>query len=268
MNIVVTGASGYIGDAVVTELVRQGHRVKGVSRHKPQSLPSGVNWAAGDIRDMDLVTVFEGADAVVHLVGIIREIPARQVTFEMMHVGVTERVVVAMGAARVERLIHMSALGTRAQAVSRYHRTKWEAEQLVRSIPALHSTILRPSLVFGGPAPFFELLTTLAKLRRVPVPGSGHTLFQPVARLDLGLLIARVLSDEISDHATLEMGGPDRFTLNQLIDVMAKKIGRPTPPQIAPAARIGERGGTTVLGASRPDYAGPAVHVDGSERDR
>jgi uncharacterized protein YbjT (DUF2867 family) len=232
MNIVVTGASGYVGDAVVGALAAQGHRVKGLSRHKPERLLPGVNWAAGDIRHMDLAKVVEGADAVVHLVGIIREIPSQRVTFEMMHVGVTERVLSAMRATRVERLIHMSALGTRPNASAQYHRTKWEAEQLVRSVPELHSTILRPSLVFGGAAPFFELLTSLAKLPRVPIPGRGDTLFQPVSRTDLAALIAGVLNDEASDHVTLEIGGPERFTLNQLVDLMGDRLGRPHPPKM------------------------------------
>lgn len=233
MNVVVTGASGYVGTATVARLCDAGHRVVAIARHKPVgSTPSQVTWVLGDIRHMDLARAFAGAQAVIHLVGIIREIPHEDVTFEWMHIGVTERVLVAMRANNIARMIHMSALGTRRAASSQYHRSKWEAEQLVRLADGVESTILRPSLMFGGSPPFFEMLQSLAQLPRVPVPGDGQTLFQPVSVQDVATVISRVLPPGQADAVTLEIGGPERFTLNQLFDEMAKRIGRPHPPKI------------------------------------
>lgn len=231
MNIAVTGASGYVGTAIVRHLSEAGHDVTGISRHQPDAFRS-LRWVQGDARHMDLVDPFRGTDAVVHLVGIIRERPAEGATFEAMHVGITERVLAAMRAAGVRRLIHMSALGTRQGAASQYHRTKWQAEQLVRSMHDMDATILRPSLIFGGAPPFFEMLKSLAKLPRVPVPGDGQTLFQPIAREDIAKLAAGILGDADAYGQTLEMGGPDRFTLNQLFDQMGELIGRPNPPKV------------------------------------
>ncbi len=239
MNIIVTGASGYVGVAVVSALLNAGHAVKGISRHKPDAFQE-LRWVPGDARHMDLVEPLRGADAVVHLIGIIREIPEKQITFESMHVGITERLLLAMRSAGVKRLVHMSALGTRPNAVSQYHQTKWQAEQLVRSADDIDATILRPSLVFGGSPPFFELLKSLAKLPRVPVPGDGQTLFQPVSRRDIGALIVGALGDSASYGQTLQVGGPERFTLNQLIDLMASKVGRRNPAKIhLPLAMVG-----------------------------
>ncbi|MCY0879432.1 MAG: complex I NDUFA9 subunit family protein [Firmicutes bacterium] len=231
MNVVVTGASGFVGSQVVEALSNAGHQVKGIQRHPPEARPPRVTWIRGDLGDLDLIKVFEGADAVVHLVGIIREDPSRDVTFERVHVGFTERVVRALTLAHVPRLIQMSALGTRRDAVSRYHRTKWQAEELVRSTPGISWTIVRPSLIFGQGAPFFDLLSRLSRLPRVPVPGDGRTLFQPVGRQDVADLITRVLPDAAAFRLTLEMGGPERFSLNQLVDLMAARAGRPHPPK-------------------------------------
>lgn len=226
MDIVVTGASGYVGEAVTAHLVQAGHHVRAVARHRPDRSPSAVDWVLGDIRQMDLVEPFRGADAVVHLVGIIREIPQSGITFEAMHVRVTERVLAAMSQAGVSRLIHMSALGTRPGASSAYHRTKWQAEELVRGVQShLNAVIVRPSLLFGGAPPFFATLDSLAKLPWVPVPGDGLTVFQPVYREDVAQLFAALVSDSSRD-LTLELGGPDRLTLNQLIDFMASRHGR------------------------------------------
>ncbi len=232
VNIVVTGASGYVGSTVLRALTEAGHGVKGIARHADKSAPAGVRWALGDIRDMDLVEPFRGADAVIHLIGIIREIPAQKVTFEAMHVGSTQRVLAAMNTLGIPRLIQMSALGTRPRAVSQYHRTKWEAEQLVRATSHLKATILRPSLIFGGHAPFFDMLGSLAKLPMVPVPGDGNTLFQPVYRGDVAALICALLEDSGTAGKTMEIGGPDRYTLNQLFDFMGAQAGRPHPPKM------------------------------------
>lgn len=226
MNVVVTGASGYVGEAVLSYLTQAGHQVTGIARHQPKGSPPGVQWALGDARDMDLNRVFRGADAVVHLIGIIKEIPQHGITFHALHVGITERVLLSMQASGVSRLIHMSALGTRDGASSGYHRTKWQAEQLIQAHSPIRATIVRPSLIFGGFPPFFQMLQSLTKLPRIPVPGDGTTQFQPVARDDVASLMVQALTDDATVGLTLELGGPERFTLNQLFDAVAEKSGR------------------------------------------
>jgi NADH dehydrogenase len=174
---------------------------------------------------MDLAAAVKETDAVVHLVGIIQEYPSRGITFEEMHSRVTERLVQTMKETGDSRLIYISALGTKAHAVSRYHQTKWEAEQKVRAYPGPW-TILRPSLLFGGGAPFFATLKSQSKWPAVPVPGSGTTLFQPVARTDIAELIAQLLDTGEGIGETWEAGGPKRYTLNALYRQAGLSVGR------------------------------------------
>ncbi len=240
----MTGGSGYVGEAVQRALTAHGHEVLVIAR-RPKAYTDGVRLVAGDLATMDLARAFDGADAVVHLVGIIRE--TSSATFEAVHEGLVQRVVQAMQKASVPRLVHMSALGTRARARSRYHRSKWRGEEVVRAAPVAF-TILRPSLMFGGPAPFFEMLARLARLPVVPVPGDGETLFQPVYRDDVAAMVAAALADAATHGQTFELGGPRRYTLNQLYGVMARREGRAAPnllhvplPWVRGLVQLGQR---------------------------
>lgn len=227
VNVVVTGGTGYVGGVVQRTLLDYGHRVTVVARHG--TVLPGVRLAEGDIRTMDLTPSFSGADAVVHLIGIIREIPDRGITFEAMHVDSTERVIRTMEATGVSRLIHMSALGTRPHARSRYHRTKWLAEHMVSDHPTIAWTVLRPSLIFGGGAPFFQTIKALVRMPVVPMPGDGTNMLQPVYRQDVAEMIARCLERLDTVHRVYEMGGPERLTLNRLYDRVAELGGRRGP---------------------------------------
>lgn len=246
VRVVVAGASGYIGTAVQVALMAAGHDVVAVSRRG-----AAIAGAVGVARDLgaDAVTsLMEGSDAVINLVGIIRELPQRQVTFHRVHVELTRNVLRAAEQAGVPRYVQMSALGVGPRAQSRYFQSKWEAEQWVRD-HAPDATVVRPSLVFGGGADFFATLKQLAVNPIVPVPGRGTALFDPVFRGDLAQAIVGMIEDEASKRQIYEIGGPKRFSLDALVDLAAQSAGRRTPvPKmhlsvnlLRPLVGVGER---------------------------
>ncbi|MGC8487239.1 MAG: complex I NDUFA9 subunit family protein [Clostridia bacterium] len=246
MRVAVTGANGYVGQAVVEALLADGHEVIAVSRHP--RLTDRVHGLALDVTRDDLRPALQGTDAVVHLIGIIRENRGAGITFERLHIEATRRVLESARQLNVGRLIHMSALGTSARGGSAYFETKWAAEQAVRSSWP-HATIIRPSLMFGGGADFFRTLAGLARKPVVPVPGDGQTPFDPVARSDVARVIAAMVSDDSVRGETYEVGGPERLSLNQLIDRVGSALGRSTPlPKmhipvgaLRPLVSLGER---------------------------
>jgi uncharacterized protein YbjT (DUF2867 family) len=246
MRIVVTGASGYVGRAVQEALLERGHEVTAVSRHG--AALSGARGVAADILRDSLRPLLTGQDAVVHLVGIIREDPANGVTFSALHVTATERVLEASCAAGVSRYVHMSALGASASGVSRYFETKRQAEELVRRMMP-DAVIVRPSLVFGGGAEFFQTLANLTRNPVVPVPGDGRTRFDPVYRGDLATVLAAMTEDPAAAGETFEIGGPVRMTLDEMVDWVARIRGRAVPvPKmhmptalLRPLAALGEK---------------------------
>src|SRR3990167_4875721 len=131
-RVFVTGATGFVGRAVVQALRAEGHLVRCLVRPGSERDLRGfeaIERVPGDVlAPQALEEAMAGCDAVVHLVGIIREHPASGATFYRVHVQGTVNVAAAAAAVGARRLLHMSALGAREGARSDYHRTKWAAE--------------------------------------------------------------------------------------------------------------------------------------------
>src|SRR5438270_125798 len=125
-RVFLTGGSGLVGTAVLNELLARGYEVNALlHRGSLSGSDEHVHIIRGDALDAAAVREgMRGCDAVIHLVGIIMERPRGGVTFERMHVDATRTVVEAAKAGGVRRYVHMSALGTRPDAVSTYHQTK------------------------------------------------------------------------------------------------------------------------------------------------
>ena len=225
MLIAVTGGTGFVGRAVVSELLHQGHRVRILARKAPLE-PPGDNLAfykGSVVTGEGLEPFVKGTDAVVHLVGIIKEDGSN--TFEAVHYQGTINVLEAAASQDVRRYVHMSALGTRENAVSAYHRTKWAGEDAVRSSD-LTWTIFRPSVIFGPGDAFVNMLADIMRKTPVmPVVGGGKNLMQPVAIKDVAASFR--IAVESSDHGlkTYELGGPDIISFKNILRITAKVIG-------------------------------------------
>ena len=145
---------------MVRALVRSS--VRAVMSFGPNASPQEL--VPGNIHDpASLRTAMQGVDAAIHLVGIIGELSRN--TFDRVHMEGTRNVVKAAQDAGVSRFIQMSALGSRPDAVSRYHRSKWAAEEIVRQ-SGLAFTIFRPSIVYGLDMPnrsLYQLIAVLDK---------------------------------------------------------------------------------------------------------
>jgi NADH dehydrogenase len=212
--VVVTGATGFVGREVVRQFQAAGWLVRTLER----------NWS-----------VMPQANCVVHLVGIIVE--RGQNTFDRVHVELTRQVVDAARQAGINRFLHMSALGTRPGARSRYHQTKWAAEEIVRQ-SGLAWTIFRPSVIYG---PADKSLNVLAKMVRrlpvVPVLGDGRAKIQPVAVEVVARAFVRAAHNDGSVGKTYDLCGPVAFTWNELYD----KLGGARKPKLhlpLPVARV------------------------------
>jgi len=240
-DIFLTGGAGFVGGHILARLLESGRRVRCLvkpgseAKLKQETACFGdqMTIVSGDVRDPARWRQgLQGCEAVIHLVGIIREIPARDVTFERLHVEATRHVLEAAREAGVGRVVHMSALGARAHARARYHQTKFAAEELVRASGLTH-VIFRPSIIFGPEDEFVNLLARLIH-KKVPVPviGPGNNRLQPVAVENVAHAFVDALSRSEADNRTFEICGPQPYSLNDLIDAIARAKGLPQPLKI------------------------------------
>jgi NADH dehydrogenase len=229
MKVLITGATGFVGRAVCEAVVREGHSVRRLARgNRPQALDTpdgGMDSVRGSVLcPEDLRRALHGCDAVIHLVGIIGEIGDQ--TFERVHQEGTLRVVEAALACGVRRIVHMSALGTRPSATSRYHQTKWAAEEAVRA-SGLDWTIFRPSVIYGPGDGFVNLFARMSRWSPVlPVIGQGTALLQPVSVDGVAQAFARALDSKNAVHQTYDLCGPDRLTMSQVLQAILRATRR------------------------------------------
>jgi uncharacterized protein YbjT (DUF2867 family) len=227
MRVAITGGTGFVGRFVVEHLLRRDHEVRALVRDPTRGgwmRDRGVELIEGDLEDQPaLRRLAEGADALIHLVGIILEI-GRQ-TYERVHVMGTHHVVSAAREAGVPRLVHMSALGARsAPDATPYHRTKAAAEVEVREGSASH-VILRPALIA---APGNEALGTMLTMLRlsplVPVIGNGLYQLQPVAADDVADAFVTAVEDR-GIAGTFDIAGAEALTYHQVLDALEEALG-------------------------------------------
>ncbi|USN98070.1 MAG: complex I NDUFA9 subunit family protein [Phycisphaeraceae bacterium] len=172
MTIALTGASGFVGRHIVAELLQRGQSARVLTRsasRAARALPADerVEFVEGDLFDDQSVRqLIAGADACIHLVGIIRERPGGQ-TFRRVHVEATRAIAGACERLGVRRFIHMSAIAADPGGKAEYQRTKFEAEQIVES-SGLDWTIFRPGLIHGADGEFMQMVEGWCEGRRFP----------------------------------------------------------------------------------------------------
>lgn len=226
--VALFGGGGFIGRYVAQVLLRQGARVRvigPVPRKAYAVKPLGglgmTQFVAADVTKPDTVArAVAGADAVVNLVGILSG------DFRKIHVEGARHVAEAASAAGARALVQVSAIGADPQSPSAYGRSKAEGEAAVHAAFA-GATIVRPSIVFGQEDAFINRFARLiARAPVVPVL-SPATRFQPVYAADVAHAIAAAALDpRCHGGAIYELGGPDIFTMAQLLRETAGMIGR------------------------------------------
>ena len=258
--VTVFGGAGFVGRHVVGALARDGWRIRVASRRpdlafhlQPLGKVGQIHAVQANLRfPASVAAALRGARAAVNLPALLAE--SGHQTFEAVHVFGARAVARAAQEAGVAALVHMSAIGADPAAASRYASTKGRGEAAVREAYA-GATILRPSIVFGPEDDFFNRFAAMARLfPALPLIGGGQTRFQPVYAGDVAEAVAKALAGDVAPATTLELGGPEIKTFEELLAYICAVTGRrrllaPLPFPLAHVMALGaEIAGTLSLG--------------------
>ena len=229
--VTVFGGSGFLGRHVVRALANRGYRIRVAVRRpelcgylRPMGTVGQIQPVQANLRfPQSVAAALCDADVAVNLVGILFERGAQR--FDAIQAAGAEAVALAAKSADAH-VVHVSAIGADADSASDYARSKAEGERRVLAVqPA--ATVMRPSIVFGPEDDFFNRFAALARIApALPLPGGGHTRFQPVYAGDVAEAIALAVDGGTQPGTIYELGGPDVFTFRELMDFILATIAR------------------------------------------
>ncbi len=231
-NICIFGGTGFVGRHLANRLTDAGYTLRIPTRRRERNRDFLVNprvqLIEADIREPAVMReLIADCTAVINLVGILNE--TGSATFEQAHVKLTERIVDAMAATGVRRLLHMSALNADSREEnSQYLRSKGVGEDIAHaaSTNGLSVTSFRPSVIFGPGDSFFNRFATLLRLTPMVFPlACANSRFAPVYVGDVVESMTRALTDPQTIGKHYDLCGPQSYSLAELVEYTAEQIG-------------------------------------------
>lgn len=261
MTIALTGATGFVGQAVLDICLNAGEPVRALTR-RPQKTCENVTWIEGDLSNVrGLGLLCRDTNAIIHVAGLTNTPDPG--AFEEANVAGTERLIKVAREAQVERFIFVSSLSAREPGLSAYGASKARAERLVEA-SGLDWTIVRPPGVYGPrDVDYFEMFRSAAYCF-VPLPPGGASSIIHVADLARLLLALVDAPPTLVRHRTFEPddGREGGWSHKELARAIGKAMGRPVfaphlpRPVLEGAARLDRllRGDGARLTADRVGY--------------
>lgn len=240
MKVALFGGTGYVGSHLIDALLASDNQPVPLVRAGSEGRVRQRERCAvvtGDIADRAAIEqAVSAADAVIYNIGILREFPARGVTFDELHAAAVGRVVEACERLGVRRFLLMSANGVDSEGTA-YQRSKLAGERRLAA-STLDWTVFRPSVIFGDPRGRMEFATQLLRdvvLTPLPAPlfyggllpfSAGTFKMSPVHVGDVARAFTTALHWPTTIGQVLPLGGPRELTWREILDTIAAAVGR------------------------------------------
>lgn len=228
MNILVTGITGYIGSRLTPRLLRDGHRVRGFTRH-PGRVELGIPVATGDaVTGVGLDYALREIEVAYFLIHSME--PSSNGAFDVRERAAAENFARAAAQAGVRRIIYLGGLVPAKGPASLHLASRLEVEStLLDAIP--DSVAFRASIVIGARSRAFRFLVHLVeRLPVLAVPAWNTHVTQPIDERDVIELLARAATSDQVGGESLDIAGPDVVSYGELIDRIRHHmlVSRPT----------------------------------------
>lgn len=224
MNILVTGATGFVGSALITTLLRTDHSISALTRDAASyASPEGIRVIEADLLDQaSLKGIFNGVDVVYYLVHSLETGPS----FAQRDRDAARNFTRAASEGGVHRVIYLGGLGETGEDLSEHLRSRREVEEfLAEGTFAL--TTLRAAIIVGRGSSSFTMIRQLVE--RLPLmitPQWVRTQCQPIAIQDVIAYLVGVLDVPETADDTFEIGGPDVLTYQEMLIETGKQLGK------------------------------------------
>ena len=226
MNVLVAGATGFVGSNLVPSLLARGHRVRCLSRDPKRAagiLPPSVELVRGDVQDSSsLETAMRGMEVAYYLV---HSMEGSEFEFEERDRVAARNFAAAASSANLQRLVFLGGLGDEESQLSAHLRSRHEVGAILRA-GAVPTTELRAGLIIGAGSASFTMLRQLVE--RLPVmitPRWVDTRTQPIAIDDIVRYLVAALDETSSAEHIYEVGGPDVMTYRSMMQRYARARG-------------------------------------------
>jgi len=227
-RVLVTGANGSLGRALIQHLQASGRTVRALVRSERaaatlRSLAPPPELAIVDWSDAPgLARATEGCDAVVHLVGVLKETPTQR--YADAHEGTARALATAATHGSLRRIVYLSILGADLESGNACLASKARAEAILLAAP-LATTVLRLPMVLGGDDPATWALRARARKSVVPLVRGGASLEQPIDARDVVACIAAALERPQLAGCVLDVAGPESLARRELVRRAASLLG-------------------------------------------
>lgn len=221
MKVLISGGSGFLGEAIAKAVLKAGHSVRIASRNSPIKVDL--------TRPETLPAAVEGMEVVIQCAqfpGHPVENPRLRFTYWNVDAKGSENLAQAAKDAGVQRIIYISGAGTDGKRREPWFQAKWHAEEAIHKT-GIPSTILRPSWVYGpGDKSLNRLIAQIRALPVVPLIGGGGNHIQPIFIQDLAEIVAACVSNTSRENFLFDIGGPEEMTFKEMMRRVLKVLGK------------------------------------------